>query len=161
MKNSTPQVAHLYTTSLTVITMPSYWLSHHAENSNLDPLQKTFSTNYSGLDLGTNKKLFSLHSGITETLKNQGFTITAPTSQSLMPSPLLWSSFSLWLIATSAMFLMMLPGSATTHHIISLFITVIESVLAYCGYSKVIVKATAIANLSRAVYHRLHQQALK
>ena len=31
---------------------------------------------------------------------------------SLMPSPPIWSSFSLWLIAASAMLLMMLPGSA-------------------------------------------------
>ena len=58
------------------------------------------------------------------------------------------------------MLLMMLPGSAIMCCIISLFITVIATVLAYCGYSTVVVKAAAITNLSRAVYHRLHQQAL-
>ena len=58
------------------------------------------------------------------------------------------------------MLLMMLPGSAITRRIISLFIAVIAAVLAYCGYSTVVVKAAAIANLSRTVYHRLHQQAL-
>ena len=77
-----------------------------------------------------------------------------------MPSPLLWSSFLLWLVAASAMLLMMLPGSAIAHCIISLFITVITTVLAYCGYSTVLVKAAAIANLSHAIYHQLHQQAL-
>ena len=34
------------------------------------------------------------------------------------------------------------------------------TVLAYCGYSTILVKATAITNLSCAVYHRPHQQAL-
>ena len=58
------------------------------------------------------------------------------------------------------MLLMMLPGSAIVRHIISLFITVVTTALAYCGYSTVVVKAAAIANLSRAIYHRLHQQAL-
>ena len=58
------------------------------------------------------------------------------------------------------MLLMMLPGSAITRHIISLFIAVIAAVLAYCGYLTVVVKAAAIANLSCTVYHRLHQQAL-
>ena len=58
------------------------------------------------------------------------------------------------------MLLMMLPGSAITCHIISLFIAVVATVLAYCGYLTVVVKAATIANLSRAVYHRLHQQAL-
>ena len=58
------------------------------------------------------------------------------------------------------MLLMKLPGSAITHHIISLFIAIVATVLAYCGYLTVIVKAAAIANLSRAVYHQLHQQAL-
>ena len=77
-----------------------------------------------------------------------------------MPSPPTWSSFLLWLVATSAMLLMMLPGSAIVHCIISLFITIIATVLAYCGYSTVLVKAATIANLSRAIYHRLHQQAL-
>ena len=51
------------------------------------------------------------------------------------------------------MLLMMLPGSATTHHIISLFIAVVAAVLAYCV-------TTTIANLSHAIYHQLHQQAL-
>ena len=77
-----------------------------------------------------------------------------------MPSPLIWLSFSLWLVATSAMLLMMLPGSAITCHIISLFIAVVATVLAYCGYLTVVVKAAAIANLSHAIYHQLHQQAL-
>ena len=77
-----------------------------------------------------------------------------------MPSPSLWSSFSLWFITASAMLLMMLPGSATARHIISLFITVIASVLAYCGYLTVLAQAAAVANLSHAVYHCLHQQAL-
>ena len=77
-----------------------------------------------------------------------------------MPSLLLWSLFLLWLVATSAMLLMMLPGSAITCHIISLFIAVVATVLAYCGYSTVLVKAAAIANLSHAIYHQLHQQAL-
>ena len=54
----------------------------------------------------------------------------------------------------------MLPGSAIVRRIISLFIAVVATVLAYGGYSTVVVKATAIANLSHAVYHRLHQQAL-
>ena len=45
-----------------------------------------------------------------------------------------------------------LPGSAITHCIISLFITIVAAVLGYCGYSTVVVKATAIANLSRAIY---------
>ena len=58
------------------------------------------------------------------------------------------------------MLLMMLPGSAIARHIISLFITVIATVLAYCGYSTVVVKAATIANLSCTVYHWLHQQAL-
>ena len=58
------------------------------------------------------------------------------------------------------MLLMMLPGSAIARRIISLFIAVIATVLAYCGYLTVVVKATTIANLSHAVYHRLHQQAL-
>ena len=58
------------------------------------------------------------------------------------------------------MLLMMLPGSAIAHRIISLFIAVVATVLAYCGYSTVVVKAAAIANLSRTVYHQLHQQAL-
>ena len=58
------------------------------------------------------------------------------------------------------MLLMMLPGSAIMHRIILLFITVVATVLAYCGYSTVVVKAATIANLSCAVYHRLHQQAL-
>ena len=58
------------------------------------------------------------------------------------------------------MLLMMLPGSAIAHHIISLFIAIIATVLAYCGYLTVVVKATTIANLSHAVYHQLHQQAL-
>ena len=58
------------------------------------------------------------------------------------------------------MLLMMLAGSAIAHHIILLFIAIIATVLAYCGYSTVVVKAAAIANLSRAIYHRLHQQAL-
>ena len=58
------------------------------------------------------------------------------------------------------MLLMMLPGSAIACHIISLFITIAATVLAYCGYLTVVVKAAAIANLSRTVYHRLHQQAL-
>ena len=58
------------------------------------------------------------------------------------------------------MLLMMLPGSAIACHIISLFIAVITSVLAYCGYLTVLVKATTIASLSCAVYHQLHQQAL-
>ena len=77
-----------------------------------------------------------------------------------MPLPPLWSSFLLWLIATSAMLLMMLPGSAIACHIISPFIAIIATVLAYCGYSTVLVKAATIANLSHAVYHQLHQQAL-
>ena len=58
------------------------------------------------------------------------------------------------------MLLMMLPGSAIARRIISLFIAVVTAVLAYCGYSTVLVKAATIANLSCAVYHRLHQQAL-
>ena len=58
------------------------------------------------------------------------------------------------------MLLMMLPGSAIACHIILLFIAIIATVLAYCGYSTVVVKAATIANLSHAVYHRLHQQAL-
>ena len=58
------------------------------------------------------------------------------------------------------MLLMMLPGSAIVRRIISLFIAVVATVLAYCGYSTVIVKAATIANLSCTVYHRLHQQAL-
>ena len=58
------------------------------------------------------------------------------------------------------MLLMMLPGSAIARRIISLSIAVVTAVLAYCGYSTVLVKAAAIANLSRAIYHRLHQQAL-
>ena len=58
------------------------------------------------------------------------------------------------------MLLMMLPGSAIARRIISLFIAIVAAVLAYCGYSTVVVKAAAIANLSRTVYHRLHQQAL-
>ena len=77
-----------------------------------------------------------------------------------MPSPPIWLSFSLWLIAASAMLLMMLPGSAIARHIISLFIAIVATVLAYCGYLTVVLKAAAIANLSLAVYHRLHQQAL-
>ena len=77
-----------------------------------------------------------------------------------MPSPPIWSSFSLWLVVASAMLLMMLPGSAIACRIISLFIAAVAAVLAYCGYSTVVVKAAAIANLSRAVCHRLHQQAL-
>ena len=39
-------------------------------------------------------------------------------------------------------------------------IAVVATVLAYCGYLTVVVKAATIANLSCAVYHRLHQQAL-
>ena len=58
------------------------------------------------------------------------------------------------------MLLMMSPGSVIARRIISLFIAIITTVLAYCGYSTVVVKAAAIANLSRAVYHQLHQQAL-
>ena len=58
------------------------------------------------------------------------------------------------------MLLMMLPGSAITRRIISLSIAIVAAVLAYCGYSTVVVKAAAIANLSHAIYHRLHQQAL-
>ena len=58
------------------------------------------------------------------------------------------------------MLLMMLPGSAIARRIISLFIAVVATVLAYCGYLTVVLKAAAIANLSHAVYHRLHQQAL-
>ena len=58
------------------------------------------------------------------------------------------------------MLLMMLPGSAIVCRIISLFIAVVATVLAYCGYSTVVVKAATIANLSCTVYHRLHQQAL-
>ena len=58
------------------------------------------------------------------------------------------------------MLLTMLPGSAIMRHIISLFIAIVTTVLAYCGYSTVVVKAATIANLSCAVYHRLHQQAL-
>ena len=77
-----------------------------------------------------------------------------------MPSPSLWSLFSLWLVAASAMLLMMLPGSAITHCIISLFITIVAAVLAYCGYLTVLIKAATIANLSRTIYHWLHQQAL-
>ena len=57
------------------------------------------------------------------------------------------------------MLLMMLPGPAIAHRIISLFITIVATALAYCGYLTVVVKAT-VANLSRAVYHQLHQQAL-
>ena len=70
-----------------------------------------------------------------------------------MPSPLLWSLFLLWLIATSAMLLMMLPGSTTTRRIISLFIAAIASVLAYYRYSTALVQAAAITNLSSAIYH--------
>ena len=55
---------------------------------------------------------------------------------------------------------MMLPGSAIARHIISLSITIITSVLTNCGYLTVLVKAATIANLSHAVYYRLHQQAL-
>ena len=77
-----------------------------------------------------------------------------------MPSLPIWSSFLLWLVAASAMLLMMLPGSAIAHHIISLFITVVATVLAYCGYSTVVVKAATITNFSHAIYHQLHQQAL-
>ena len=44
--------------------------------------------------------------------------------------------------------------------IILLFIAAIATVLAYCGYLTVVVKAATIANLSCAIYHRLHQQAL-
>ena len=44
--------------------------------------------------------------------------------------------------------------------IILLFITIVATVLAYCGYLTVVVKATAIANLSCTIYHQLHQQAL-
>ena len=66
----------------------------------------------------------------------------------------------LWLVATSAMLLMMLPGSNTVRHIILPFIAAVASVLAYYGYSTILVQAAAIANLSHAVYHRLHQQAL-
>ena len=58
------------------------------------------------------------------------------------------------------MLLMMLPGLAIVCHIISLFITAVATVLAYCGYLTVVVKAAAIANLSHAIYHGLHQQAL-
>ena len=58
------------------------------------------------------------------------------------------------------MLLMMLPGSAIMHRIISLLIAVVATVLAYCGYLTVVVKAATIANLSCAIYHRLHQQAL-
>ena len=58
------------------------------------------------------------------------------------------------------MLLMMLPGSAIVRCIISLFIAVVATVLAYCGYSTVVVKAAAIANLSCTIYHRLYQQAL-
>ena len=58
------------------------------------------------------------------------------------------------------MLLTMLPGSATTRHIISLFIATVAAVLAYCAYSTAVVKAAAIANLSCAIYHQLHQQAL-
>ena len=58
------------------------------------------------------------------------------------------------------MLLTMLPGSAIVHRIISLFIAVIATVLAYGGYSTVLIKAATIANLSHAVYHQLHQQAL-
>ena len=58
------------------------------------------------------------------------------------------------------MLLMMLPGSAIMRRIMSLFIAFIATVLAYCGYSTVVVKATTIANLSCAIYHRLYQQAL-
>ena len=72
---------------------------------------------------------------------------------SLMPSPPIWLSFLLWLIAASAMLLMMLPGSAIVRHIILLFIAAIATVLAYCGYLTVVVKAAAIANLSCTVYH--------
>ena len=97
------------------------------------PYKKVFLLLTRDLTWEQTKKLFSLHLGITETLKNPGPTITTPTSQSLMPSPLLWSSFLLWFIATPAMLLMMLPGSTTTHHIISLFIAAVVSVLAYCG----------------------------
>ena len=43
------------------------------------------------------------------------------------------------------MLLMMLPGSAIMHHIISLFIGIV---------------ATAVTNLSCTIYHQLHQQAL-
>ena len=58
------------------------------------------------------------------------------------------------------MLLTMLPGSNTIRHIILPFIAAVASVLAYYGYLTVLVQATAIANLSCAVYHRLHQQAL-
>ena len=58
------------------------------------------------------------------------------------------------------MLLMMLPGSAIVRRIISLFIATVATVLAYCGYSTVVVKAAAIANLSCTIYHQLHQQAL-
>ena len=69
-----------------------------------------------------------------------------------MPSLLLWSLFLLWLVVTSAMLLMMLPGSAIACHIILLFIAIIATVLAYCGYLTVLVKAATIANLSHAIY---------
>ena len=55
---------------------------------------------------------------------------------------------------------MMLPGLTTARHIISLFIAAIASVLAYYGYSTALVQATALTNLSRAIYYCLHQQAL-
>ena len=77
-----------------------------------------------------------------------------------MPSPPIWSSFLLWLVAASAMLLMMLPWSAIACCLILLFIAIVATVLAYCGYSTVLVKAATIANLSHAVYHQLHQQAL-
>ena len=44
--------------------------------------------------------------------------------------------------------------------LLRLDVLTVTTVLAYCRYSTVLVKATAIANLSCAVYHRLHQQAL-
>ena len=58
------------------------------------------------------------------------------------------------------MLLMMLPGSTTTCHIISLFITAIASVLAYYGYLTALVQAAAVANLSHTIYHCFYQQAL-
>ena len=58
------------------------------------------------------------------------------------------------------MLLMMLPGSAIVCHIILLFITIVTTVLAYCGYLTVLVKVATIANLSHTIYHQLHQQTL-
>ena len=58
------------------------------------------------------------------------------------------------------MLLMMLPGLAIMCRMISLFIAIVATVLAYCGYLTVVVKAATFANLSHTIYHWLHQQAL-